>query len=47
MVGSQRVSLSGHMTRRLESVLLITAFIALSCLVALTSVTAGVSAFLR
>jgi len=35
------------MTRRLESVLLFTAFIAVTCLLALTSVTAGISVFLR
>lgn len=47
MVDEVREGLSVLMTRRLESVLVITAFIALTCLVALTSVTAGISAFLR
>lgn len=41
------VGLSVLMTRRLESVLLITAFIAVTCLLALTSVTAGIAALLR
>jgi hypothetical protein len=47
MVDGVGVGLSVLMTRRLESVLLITALIALSCLLALTSVTAGITAFLR
>ncbi len=47
MVDGVRVVFSVLMTRRLESVLLITAFIAVTCLLALTSVTAGIAAFLR
>lgn len=34
------------MTRRLESVLLITAFVATGCILALTSLTSGIAAFL-
>lgn len=35
------------MTRRLESVLLVAALVAVACTLALTSVTAGIAAFFR
>jgi hypothetical protein len=39
--------LSVRMTRRLESVLLVSALVAVACTLALTSVAAGITAFLR
>jgi hypothetical protein len=47
MVTEERLGLSVWMTRRLESVLLITALVAVACTLALTSVAAGLSAFVR
>lgn len=47
MVAPGPVVLIPPMTRRRESVLLVTALIALTCTLALTSVTAGILAFLR
>jgi hypothetical protein len=42
-----RVGLSVRMTRRLESVLLVSALVAVTCTLALTSIAAGITAFLR
>jgi len=42
-----RVALNVRMTRRLESVLLVSALVAVTCTLALTSVAAGITAFLR
>ena len=41
------VALNVPMTRRLESVLLVSALVAVTCTLALTSVAAGITAFLR
>jgi hypothetical protein len=41
------VGLSVPMTRRLESVLLVSALVAVTCTLALTSVAAGIATFLR
>ena len=41
------IGLSVRMTRRLESVLLVSALVAVACTLALTSVAAGITAVLR
>ena len=47
MVAISHVGLSVRMTRRLESVLLVSALVAVTCTLALTSVAAGIASFLR
>ena len=47
MVAISHVGLSVRMTRRLESVLLVSALVAVACTLALTSVTSGLATFLR
>ncbi len=47
METGSRVGLSWRMTRRLESVLLVSALVAVTCTLALTSVAAGIAAFFR
>jgi hypothetical protein len=47
MAAGMGLGLSVWMTRRLESVLLITALVAVACTLALTSIAAGISAFVR
>jgi hypothetical protein len=47
MVMAHVVRFSGPMTRRLESVLLVSALVAVACTLALTSIAAGITAFVR
>lgn len=47
MAQAEGVVLSGGMTRRLEPVLLVMALVAVTCTLALTSVTAGLADLLR